>query len=109
MNHPHRSTLRVPRALWREARSLIERLSGTIDKSLYTDGGAGIIGRCEAWERAAAAVGTDSGRAQKFTTTLPTGYDERLRAIGHGNASAAIVWLVDHWEGAAHVAASREE
>lgn len=37
-----------------------------------------------------------------FTTTLPPGYPERLRAIGKGNASAAIVWLVDEWEGRAH-------
>lgn len=36
-----------------------------------------------------------------FTTTLPPGYPERLRAIGRGNASAAIVWLVDEWEGRA--------
>lgn len=43
-----------------------------------------------------------------FTTTLPPGYPERLRAIGHGSASAAIIWLVDRWEGDAHVAAARE-
>jgi len=45
----------------------------------------------------------------KFTTTLPPGYPERLAAIGQGNASAAIVWLVDRWEGDAHVAAARED
>lgn len=34
----------------------------------------------------------------KFTTTLPPGYAERLQTIGNGNASAAIVMLVDEWE-----------
>lgn len=48
-------------------------------------------------------------RPEKFTTTLPAGYVERLRAIGAGNASAAIVWLVDRWEGDAHVAAERAD
>lgn len=43
-----------------------------------------------------------AGGRVKFTTTLPIGYDERLRSIGKGNASAAIVWLVDEWEGRAH-------
>lgn len=43
-----------------------------------------------------------TGGRVKFTTTLPLGYDDRLRAIGKGNASAAIVWLVDEWEGRAH-------
>jgi len=37
----------------------------------------------------------------KFTTTLPPGYPERLSTIGHGNASAAIVYLVDEYEGRA--------
>jgi hypothetical protein len=35
---------------------------------------------------------------EKFTTTLPPGYLERLRVIGRGNASAAIVRLVDDYE-----------
>jgi hypothetical protein len=35
---------------------------------------------------------------EKFTTTLPPGYLERLRVIGRGNASAAIVRLVDEHE-----------
>lgn len=39
---------------------------------------------------------------EKFTTTLPPGYAERLRVIGRGNASAAIVALVDEWEGRSH-------
>jgi hypothetical protein len=38
------------------------------------------------------------GGREKFTTTLPPGYSERLRAIGNGNASAAIVQLVDDHE-----------
>lgn len=37
---------------------------------------------------------TVEGRV-RFSTTLPPGYGERLRAIGGGNASAAIVRLVD--------------
>lgn len=41
------------------------------------------------------------GGREKFTTTLPPGYSERLRAIGQGNASAAIVRLVDDYEGRA--------
>lgn len=35
---------------------------------------------------------------EKFTTTLPPGYSERLREIGRGNASAGIVQLVDDYE-----------
>jgi|AGTN01.3.fsa_nt_gi hypothetical protein len=38
------------------------------------------------------------GGREKFTTTLPKGYAARLRAIGRGNASAGIVWLVDEHE-----------
>jgi hypothetical protein len=38
------------------------------------------------------------GGREKFTTTLPPGYLERLRVIGKGNASAAIVRLVDEHE-----------
>lgn len=38
------------------------------------------------------------GGREKFTTTLPRGYAERLRALGGGNASAAIVRLVDEAE-----------
>lgn len=44
-----------------------------------------------------------------FTTTLPPGYPERLRTIGKGNASAAIVWLVDEWEGRAHEILARRD
>lgn len=33
----------------------------------------------------------------RFSTTLPPGYAARLREIGAGNASAAIVRLVDGW------------
>ena len=36
---------------------------------------------------------------EKVTTTLPPGYLAKLRTIGRGNASAAIVWLVDEHEG----------
>jgi hypothetical protein len=40
---------------------------------------------------------------EKFTTTLPPGYANKLAAIGltltgRENASAGIVWLVDEWE-----------
>lgn len=35
---------------------------------------------------------------EKITTTLPPGYLDKLRAIGRGNASAGIIWLVDEHE-----------
>lgn len=97
MNNPHRSTIRVPRALWREALELIDAFQGAMDARCYSERGAEQMrGRIEAW-LAAAGDAKRERRAQKFTTTLPPGYDERLRAIGDGNASAAIVRLVDEW------------
>lgn len=44
----------------------------------------------------------------KFTTTLPPGYPERLSAIGRGNASAGIVYLVDEHEGRALLSRVRQ-
>jgi hypothetical protein len=38
------------------------------------------------------------GGREKFTTTLPPGYLDKLRSIGSGNASAGIIWLVDEHE-----------
>ena len=55
------------------------------------------------------AVGRPILGRVKFTTTLPPGYSERLQAIGKGNASAAIVWLVDQWEGRAHEILARRD
>lgn len=49
------------------------------------------------------------GGRVKVTTTLPHGYLEKLQAIGKGNASAAIVWLVDEWEGRAHEILARND
>lgn len=46
---------------------------------------------------------------RKLTTTLPRETIERLRTIGRGNISAAIVWLVDEWEGRAHEILARRE
>jgi hypothetical protein len=39
-----------------------------------------------------------AGGREKFTTTLPPGYLDKLRLIGSGNASAGIIWLVDEHE-----------
>lgn len=57
--------------------------------------------RKDAPRRRAGRPPSPEGRV-RFSTTLPPGYPERLLAIGKGSASAAIVWLVDEWEGRAH-------
>lgn len=43
-------------------------------------------------------VGRPALGREKFTTTLPPGYLDKLRTIGNGNASAGIIWLVDEHE-----------
>lgn len=41
------------------------------------------------------------GRVSLNLTVRP-GDADRLRVIGKGNASAAVMWLLDEWEGRAH-------